>query len=151
MKNESYYIYRLYNKSQKLLYVGRTINKVQKRVKGHIAKGYYRDIQWRKTIEYYDYATVDSKADMILYEIYFINADKPKHNVGDKTDDKLTVELDLNFTDLNSVDELDYNIDEKQLKRAKQRGTFQPTLTEPIKLNAREEKTLKKAVNNLPQ
>ena len=92
--NEStkYILYRVYYGDQ-VVYVGRTGQKLQNRIRGHIfGKPMHRkiDIDFVSKIEYTEMPT---KADMYLYEIYLINLWKPSLNCDDKAPDELTVRL----------------------------------------------------------
>ena len=81
-----------------LLYIGRTKQPLQNRIRGHLfKKPMHRciDINQVSRIEYAMFLT---EADMNLYEIYLINFLKPPLNVDDKTEDELTFRLpDVDF------------------------------------------------------
>lgn len=85
-------IYKIYY-GEELVYVGRTMQPLQNRIRGHLfKKPMYRaiDINLVSKIEY---ALCKSEADMFLYEVYYINMEKPPLNVDDKAYDGLTVRL----------------------------------------------------------
>ena len=85
-------LYRIWY-GDSLVYVGRTKQPLQSRIRGHLfAKPMHRvlDIEQITKIEYSEFQT---EADMNLYEIYFILIWHPPLNVDDKTPDKPTVEL----------------------------------------------------------
>jgi hypothetical protein len=76
-----------------LVYVGRTKQDLQQRIRGHFfKKPMHRlvDIFRTTRIEYAEFGT---EADMFLYEVYFINKLKPPLNVDDRAHDDLSVEL----------------------------------------------------------
>ena len=85
-------LYRIYY-GDCLVYLGRTNQSLQNRIRGHLfKKPMHRviNIDQVTKIEYCEFETV---ADMYLYEIYYINLWKPPLNVDDKAKDKLTVQL----------------------------------------------------------
>lgn len=87
-----FYLYRIYY-GDLLVYVGRTMQPLQDRIRGHLFKHpMHREIaiQHVTKIEYAEFKTL---ADMYLYEIYFINLWKPPLNKDDKAGDKLTISL----------------------------------------------------------
>lgn len=92
MKSPKYTLYKIYGANM-LLYLGRTKQPLQSRIRGHLfAKPMHRiiDIDHVSRIEYAEFAT---EADMNLYEIYYILTLKPPLNVDDKTKDYPTVTL----------------------------------------------------------
>lgn len=76
-------VYFLYDKHKNLMYVGKSIN-LGRRVLGSISE--------RQAV-HYEYAVIDSKSDMNVYESYYISLLKPVKNVEGKQEDKLTIEL----------------------------------------------------------
>jgi len=85
-------IYKIYDKKG-LIYVGRTKQKLQDRLRGHFFKRpMYAPIDITSALKI-EYAELPSEADMFLYEIYYINKLKPPLNRDDKAYDKLTVDL----------------------------------------------------------
>ncbi len=92
MKERAFTLYRIYY-GDMLMYLGRTKQPLQDRIRGHLfKKPMHRsiDIEFVTKIEY---ATFKSEADMNLYEVYFINLWKPPLNIDDKCRDELTVSL----------------------------------------------------------
>lgn len=98
-KNERFILYRIYY-ADKLVYVGRTKQPLQSRIRGHLfKKPMHRtlDIFQISRIEFSELAT---EADMNLYEIYYILCTHPALNVDDKTRDYPTVVLpELKWTE----------------------------------------------------
>ena len=90
-------VYRIWY-GNSIVYVGRTNQPLQNRIRGHLfAKPMHRviDINLVTKIDYHDFET---EADMNLYEIYYILKLHPPLNVDDKTRDCLTVSLpDVDF------------------------------------------------------
>ena len=91
-------VYRIYYGDQ-IVYVGRTNQPLQTRIRGHLfAKPMHRilNIDLISKVEFHEF---DSEADMNLYEIYYILLLHPVFNVDDKTKDYPTVQLpEVEFT-----------------------------------------------------
>lgn len=85
-------LYRIYY-GDSIVYLGRTSQPLTNRIRGHLfKKPMHRELNIEQ-ISKIEYATFQSKADMYLYEIYFINLWKPALNRDDKATDCLTVSL----------------------------------------------------------
>lgn len=92
MKEIKPVLYKIYY-GEELVYLGRTKQPLQNRLRGHFfKKPMHRiiDINLVTKIEYAEFKTV---ADMYLYEIYYINRLKPTLNVDDRASDEVTVSL----------------------------------------------------------
>lgn len=92
MKEPKPTLYKIYY-GETLVYLGRTKQPLQNRLRGHFfKKPMHRviDINHVTRIEYAEFPTV---ADMYLYEIYYINRLKPSLNVDDLAKDEITVAL----------------------------------------------------------
>jgi integrase len=102
------YIYRLYDKNKKILYVGKTINNINSRIRSHFTnhKGYKRLNQlWRHKIKYFDYTIVENEAELGIYEIYLINKLKPEYNLKDKWKGSINFRLPkLQFEDMETAE-----------------------------------------------
>lgn len=81
-----------------LAYVGRTYQPLTSRLTGHFAsRALHKAIEY-SAVSHIEYAECATKADMFLYEIYYINKWKPPYNVDDRADDELTLSLpELSF------------------------------------------------------
>lgn len=91
-QTKKHIVYRIWY-GDTLVYVGRTNQPLQTRIRGHLmAKPMHRtiDINQVSMIEYHEF---DTEADMNLYEIYLILTLHPPLNVDDKTRDYPTVTL----------------------------------------------------------
>ena len=87
-----YTLYRIYYDDH-IVYLGRTMQPLQNRIRGHLfKKPMHREI-YIDQVSKIEYATFKSQADMYLYEIYFINLWHPPLNKDDKATDALTVSL----------------------------------------------------------
>lgn len=114
-------LYKIYY-GDNLVYLGRTIQPLNDRLRGHFfKKPMYRiiDIDAVTKIEYAEFKT---RADMYLYEIYYINKLKPHFNCDDKAKDELTVvlpEIEFKEYECNLIDKWKSILqrDEKTKKR----------------------------------
>ncbi|KDR96796.1 GIY-YIG catalytic domain-containing protein [Peptoclostridium litorale DSM 5388] len=87
-----YYVYRLYDKDDKLLYVGKTTS-LETRMTTHKL-----DLRWKDELTRIEVAQCNSKTDMDIYELYYINKLNPLHNISSVNGDIPTFELkDLEF------------------------------------------------------
>ena len=85
-------LYRIYY-GDNLVYLGRTKQPLQNRIRGHLfKKPMHRELHIEQ-ISKIEYSTFQTEADMYLYEIYFINLWHPPLNRDDKATDNLTVML----------------------------------------------------------
>lgn len=85
-------LYRIYY-GDNLVYLGRTKQPLQNRIRGHLfKKPMHRELHIEQ-ISKIEYSTFQTEADMYLYEIYFINLWHPPLNRDDKATDNLTVTL----------------------------------------------------------
>lgn len=92
MEKKKPILYKIYY-GDNLVYLGRTKQPLQNRLRGHFfKKPMHRviDINLVSKIEYAEFKTV---ADMYLYEIYYINRLKPSFNIDDLAADEVTVTL----------------------------------------------------------
>ena len=76
-----------------LVYIGRTKQPLQTRIRGYLFKKPMHRTIFIDQISKIEYAKFLSEADMNVYEIYYINLYKPPLNCDDKAKDKLTVNL----------------------------------------------------------
>lgn len=91
-KIQGFILYRIYYGEQ-LVYLGRTKQPLQNRIRGHLFKKPMHRTLYIDHISRIEYAEFPTEADMNLYEIYFINLWKPTFNIDDKCTDNLTVSL----------------------------------------------------------
>lgn len=70
-----YFIYKLFNKQDELLYAGQTENLCQ-RFSAHFAENNWKT----KEIFRIEYAECQKKIDLQIYELYYINILNPKYN-----------------------------------------------------------------------
>lgn len=104
VKIQGFLLYRIFYRGaggkDTIVYVGRTKQPLQTRIRGHLfAKPMHRTISIEQVTKI-EYARLQTEADMNLYEIYYILKEKPPLNVDDKTRDRLTVSLpELTWTE----------------------------------------------------
>lgn len=92
MKEKNYILYKIYYEEY-LLYLGRTKQPLQDKLRNHFFKtSIARPINIEQVTKI-EYAKFKSVADLYLYEIYYINKLKPSLNRDDKAKDELTVSL----------------------------------------------------------
>lgn len=91
-KIQGFILYRIYY-GNTLIYLGRTKQPIQNRIRGHLFKKPMHRSMDIELVTKIEYATFHTEADMNLYEIYFINLWKPPLNIDDKCYDNLTVSL----------------------------------------------------------
>ena len=92
MKEQQFILYKIYY-GKTLVYLGRTMQSLNSRLRGHFFKTPMQreiDIFSVTRIEYAMFAT---QADMNVYEVYLINKEKPCLNNDDKARDSLTFEI----------------------------------------------------------
>lgn len=88
----TYMLYKIYY-GDELVYVGRTAQPLKRRLYGHFSKApMMRHLDARKVTKI-EFASLETEADLYLYEIYYINLWKPSLNKDDKSKQPLTVEL----------------------------------------------------------
>ena len=101
MKDKKHTLYKIYY-GDVLVYLGRTNQSLQTRLRGHFFKKPMHRIIDINQVTLIEYAELPSEADMFLYEIYYINKFKPGFNVDDRAVDDLTVTLpDIEFKKFN--------------------------------------------------
>ena len=91
-KVKGFILYRIYYEDH-IVYLGRTKQLLQERIRGHLFQKPMHRIISMDCISKIEYTTFPTEADMNVYEIYFINLYKPALNVDDKCKDFLTITL----------------------------------------------------------
>lgn len=86
------YIYKMTDKSNSVLYVGKTIH-LKKRLSQHKSTK-----KWFNEVYKIQYAKCDNETDMNIYEVYYINILSPKYNISENYKKQPTFKLkDLDF------------------------------------------------------
>lgn len=92
MSKEKYYVYKIIDESDRVLYVGQSQN-ISGRVKSHLSNRH-----WIEEGHKFYVAEMQSKTDSDIYEIYFINKLKPFYNIANSNNISFSVELpNINF------------------------------------------------------
>ena len=91
-KIQGFILYKIYY-GDTLVYLGRTKQPLQDRIRGHLFKKPMHRSIYIEQVSKIEYTEFKTEADMNLYEIYYINLLKPPLNIDDKTRDLLTVYL----------------------------------------------------------
>ena len=146
-------LYRLYNENKEVIYVGATTNSVELRIRTHFSNynKYKLKRLWKTEIRYYDCIELNTKSELDIYEIYYINKHKAKYNDQYKDNKALTSRLkqlpELSFTELSSIDEfIDIDSYKKKFNQRKIK-----LLAEQINSKSSQNKYIVKAVDGLPK
>jgi len=133
---KQFLLYRIYYDFG-IAYVGQTAQPLKRRLHGHFfAKPMMRKIDPRHVVRI-EYAICKSRADMKLYEIYYIEKLKPPLNFADKNRDKLSVTLpDIPFLpfDRDLLSKWCAEIEEREQKEAAARNRKEEIAVEKIEL-----------------
>lgn len=78
-----YYVYKFLNKSEKVIYVGKTIN-LDQRIKSHFGSFGHLDQACYDDVKSVCFIELESMTECTIYEIYYINKYNPMFNVRDK-------------------------------------------------------------------
>lgn len=92
-KGIMYYVYRLLDKENNILYIGKTKN-LESRIRNHEIAGHLKNSIYSRVL-YVDYMAFDTKSDMNITEIYLINKYKPIGNSANKALDEITIPIKL--------------------------------------------------------
>ncbi|UFK09590.1 hypothetical protein [Xanthomonas phage DES1] len=98
---KNFYLYRMFDKNRKLLYIGKT-NQLDYRLYAHFYKS--RE-DWKDQVEYMDAHRFDKESDMHIYEMYLITKYKPVFNRHASCEDTPSFDLpELTFIELTDWD-----------------------------------------------
>lgn len=89
---KGFILYKIYYDSE-LVYLGRTKQPLQDRIRGHLFKKPMHRSIGIEFVTKIEYAEFETEADMNVYEVYFINLYRPPLNRDDKARDRLTVSM----------------------------------------------------------
>lgn len=104
-------VYRFKNKEDKIIYVGKTKNGMDSRMKIHFSKNGHLDSTCYKEVNTIEYIKLNSQIDMDIKELYYINKYKPKYNTISKYDSNNTC------IDLSEDEWLVYQLNKGKSKR----------------------------------
>jgi predicted GIY-YIG superfamily endonuclease len=77
--NRRFYVYKMYDENEELLYVGKT-TRFDARMIQHFSKDAIEKQAWKEDVAYIDYYEFKTKVDMDIMELYYIALERPKHN-----------------------------------------------------------------------
>ena len=118
----SNYIYKMFDKNNEVIYIGKTIN-IDQRLRQHMTD---KDKKWFKTVSKIYYAECLNKTDMDIYEIYYINKLVPLHNKQSVNGCEFSLLLDeLNFVESNFNVKLELSKINKKEKQKQQNELVQ--------------------------
>jgi len=114
----SNYIYKMFDKNNKIIYIGKTID-IDQRIRQHMMD---KDKNWFKTVSKIYYAECLNKTDMDVYEIYYINKLVPLHNKQSANGCEFSQELnELNFVESGFNVKLELSkVNKKNKKKSRQ-------------------------------
>ena len=94
-------IYRIYNQNNRIIYIGKSTSDLAERLRTSIREQFQKG---NSMPYFYDYAIIDNKSDVDIFEVYYISLFKPCNNsVNIYTDMPSIVLPELNFTDLKEI------------------------------------------------
>ena len=94
-----YFIYKIYYDDE-VVYIGRTKRPLAQRIREHLTKGLDSININPQYVTKIEYAECKSEADMMVYEVYYINTFHPSLNTDALSIDELTITLpELSFTE----------------------------------------------------
>lgn len=126
-----FFVYRLIDFNERVIYVGRTEN-LTTRYLNH-KNGVNSPITEKNSFSRMEYVELSSKTDMFIYELFFINAYRPILNVRDVMDmPSIEMEAKLNNVKWKTFD-INKNCDFTRVRRS--RGKYNRKKVEKIKVN----------------
>lgn len=77
--DRNFYIYKMYDENDELLYIGKT-TKIVPRMSQHFSKDMIKNQPWKEDVCYIKYFELYTKVDMDMTELYLIALERPKYN-----------------------------------------------------------------------
>lgn len=94
-------IYRIYNQNNRIIYIGKSTSDLADRLRTSIREQFQKG---NSMPYFYDYAIIDNKSDVDIFEVYYISLFKPCNNSANIYTDMPSIVLpELNFTDLKEI------------------------------------------------
>lgn len=87
------YVYRFLDTAYNTIYVGKTVN-IDRRIKDHFTRGHLAR-ECYDSVKVIEYIKVNTEADSLLVEQYFINKYHPRYNKQGKCKGEQTVKIDI--------------------------------------------------------
>ena len=91
-KNQSFNVYRFIDELGNIIYVGKTIS-MKNRMRRHFTFGHISSECYDRVVKI-EYIELNSKTDMDIYELYFINKYNCEYNIKSKNDDTFDMCID---------------------------------------------------------
>lgn len=90
--NRKFYIYKMYDETNELLYIGKTTN-IEQRMNCHFSRDITERQEWKNEVAYIDYYEFKTKVDMDIMELYYIALERPKYNISSTDTEKPQIEI----------------------------------------------------------
>ena len=89
--SKKYYIYKMYNNKDELLYIGKTHN-LYARMNAHFSNAILNEQPWKQEVYKVEVIELYNQYDIDIIEIYLIGKEKPKYN-SDKVYENIKIDL----------------------------------------------------------
>ena len=93
--SKKYYIYKMYNDKDELLYIGKTHN-LYARMNAHFSNSQLKDQAWKLKVDKIEVIELYNQYDIDIIEIYLIGKEKPKYN-SDKVYENISPSFNINY------------------------------------------------------
>ena len=100
--DRKFYIYKMYDKNDELLYIGKTTN-IETRLNSHFTKDMVNKQAWKKDVVYIKYFELYTKVDMDITELYLIALERPKFNMMSTDTELPRNDMDINVKKCHDV------------------------------------------------
>ena len=93
--SKKYYIYKMYNNKDELLYIGKTHN-LYARMNAHFSNAILNEQPWKQEVNKIEVIELYNQYDIDIIEIYLIGKEKPKYN-SDKVYENASPSFNINY------------------------------------------------------
>ena len=93
--SKKYYIYKMYNTKDELLYIGKTHN-LYGRMNAHFSNAILNEQPWKQKVNKIEVIELYNQYDIDIIEIYLIGKEKPKYN-SDKVYENISPSFNINY------------------------------------------------------
>ena len=93
--SKKYYIYKMYNNKDELLYIGKTHN-LYSRMNTHFSNAILNEQPWKQKVNKIEVIELYNQYDIDIIEIYLIGKEKPKYN-SDKVYENASPSFNINY------------------------------------------------------
>lgn len=91
-----YFVYRFLDNENNILYVGKTKNSLNNRIRQHFSENGHLDKKCYEKVSFIEYIELKNKIEMDIKELYYINKWKPIFNSKDKNDEDFDFTIEEN-------------------------------------------------------